>query len=58
LPDTDEISVLVVEDDAMARDWLQLALEDSRTLPSRTFAKLCVRGRAKTVFEARRRRLL
>jgi hypothetical protein len=58
LPDTDEISVLVVEDDAMARDWLRLALEDSKTLPSRTFAKLCVRRRAKAASEARRRRVL
>jgi hypothetical protein len=58
LPDTDEISVFVVEDDAMVRDWLRLALEDSKTLLPRTFAKLCVRRRAEAVSEARRRRLL
>jgi DNA-binding NarL/FixJ family response regulator len=60
LPQTDdEVSIVVVEDDAMVRDWLRDALEGSGfRVGGGIFAKLGVRRRTEAVSEAHRRELL
>jgi DNA-binding NarL/FixJ family response regulator len=60
LPETDdEVSIVVVEDDAIVRDRLRVALEGSGfRVVGGIFAKLGVRRRAKAVSEAHRRGLL
>jgi len=60
LPETDdEVSIVVVEDDAMVCDWLRVALKGSGfRVVGGIFAKLGVRRRTEAVSEAHRRGLL
>jgi len=60
LPETDdEVSIVVVEDDAMVHDWLRVALKGSGfRVVGGIFAKLGIRRRAEAVSEAHGRGLL